>query len=356
MKKQKMENDENDESNSQLNEEENDEIEDEMEDNGEDEEPYIDQDKERDFYERALLDFYRFKHPNNTDFINCITDMFQTENYIIKDYMSCLSKDAKCCLINYLTVFDICRLARTCSSYKEIVDSPKYNEYWRNRFNTKFPISYVEKNGTYLYRGKPKNMLWFDIYQYSIFYNKVGFNYKEYKRLTLNKQSLHSFVRAKRKGFPGVCKLNVYFRGDWKIRECLNKEFQFKIADDLTSLIGLDSNIVTGQKFEKVWVDFCMSHFYKLQTLEDLIEYTKTFNVNHYWGRKGCLFNVPQDFKEKWRLMQTQCSCPYDNALKQNVFDSLPKMCNKCPINWLKGSVIYEPLDNEAKKYLNSYY
>ena len=352
----------NSEESSQINDEDmeddgNIEEEDDLDENeGDLVQPYIEQDKERDFYERALLDFYRFKHPDSHDFINCVTEMFQEENYIIKDYMASLSKDAKCCMIDYLNVFDICRLARTCSYYREIVESPKYNEYWRNRFLSRFPISYVEKNGVYMYRSKPKSMLWFDIYQYSVFYNCLGVDRKQSKRLTMNKQSLHSFVKAKRKGFPGVCKLNVYFKGDYKIRQCLSKEFEFTVDNDLVSLLGLQCNKVTEEIFIKSWRNFFMSNFLKIKTQKDLMEYRKTLPQNQYYGKKGCLFDVPQDFKIKWRLSNTSCSCPYDNSLTPMSLEAIPNMFIRCPELYLKGSTIMEPLENEVKKYKYSYY
>ena len=347
------------ESNSQVDEDVDGEVGDEDEivdyDGCEDVEEDVDnndEEKERDFYERALLDFYRFKHPDKGDFINCVTEMFQAENYIVKDYMACLTKDAKCCMIDYLTVFDICRLARTCTYYKEVIDSPKYNEYWRNRFKSRFPVAYVEKNGVYMYRGKQRSMLWFDIYQYSVFHNKMGIDQKQYKRLTFNKQSLHSFVRAKRKGFPGVCKLNVYFKGDWKIRECLSKDFEFVVDDDLVSLLGLNSNKITAKKFISHWTPFFMSNFLKIKTTEDLQQYIKSMPQNQYWGKKGCLFDVPHDFKEKWKLNTSSCSCPYDNSIKTANLYSIPNMVIRCPELHLNKSSILEPFEAEVNKYM----
>jgi hypothetical protein len=315
----------------------------------------MDEDKEREFYERALIDFYRYKHPSPVDFIHYVCEMFRNENYEIKDSMSSISKDAKCCMINYLSVFDVCRLAMTCKTYKEIVDNVKYNEYWRTRFRLKFPISYVEKNGIYKYRGKSKEMLWFDIYQYSVFYNSLGnFDHKKRKQLMLNKQSLNTFVKAKRHTFPGVCKLNVYFQNDWKLKECLKKEFEFAIPADIVSLLQLSTNMWTAQKFEKIWIEFCTSNFLKIKTQDDLIKYKKTLNPNGYYHRKGCLFDIPDDFKTKWNLQMKaySCLCPYDNQIYSiSTVEEIKKRASECPKYDLRGSIFFDPLRIECRKY-----
>lgn len=344
------------------NEEENDSFENEEESNYlENEEGInIDKDKEREFYERAFIDFYRLKYPSPVDFINYVCNTFQRENYQIKDSMSLLSKDAKCCLINYLSVFDICRLGRTCKTYKEVIDSSKYNEYWRTRFRLKFPLAYVEKNGIYKYRGKPKEMLWFDIYQYSVFFTSLGAFHGKRKQLLLNKQSLSTFVRGKRNTLPGVCKLNVYFRGDWKLAECLRKEFEFIIPKDIVSLMGLSTDKWTAKKFEQSWTEFCLTNYLKIKTDEDLMNYKKLLS-NDYYSRRGCLFDIPDSFKNQWKIpsitnfntrANSNCMCPYDSRIRSYItVDNLKKGCSECPIFYIRQTSIYDPLRIEARKY-----
>ena len=329
---------------------------------------------EREYYERAYLDFFRFKMPKTDDFVDYVIEEFKKENYSVTDYMSKLSKDTKCCIVNYLGLFDVCRLARTCNSYREIIDNVKYNEYWKQRQRKNFPFSYMECGGLFRYRTTVKTVLWFDVYQYSIFsQNSLGLSRQLIKKLTLNKQAFNTFVKGKRDSFPKTFKINVCFGGE--ILKCLKREFKFSVDGEFLKLIGYDTkthgNKITYNKLISHVKEYCCNNYATIDKNLMGPAYKALFPVNpnqDYYYKTDCLFNIPLDFITKWGLNnpkeqksphqnRTTCYC-IPNYYRSSLYSGHALYADnhtcRCISNYCNGPIIDE-LKNEAQKYKCSF-
>lgn len=197
----------------------------------------------REYYEQAYIDFLRHQKPDYAVFVEFVNQKFKKANYNIRDYLSELPRDALCCMVDYLSMFDVCRLVRTCKSLSKITNDSKFNDYWKNR-QRKIFNGLVENNGIYNYKLKKRSILWFDVYQWGVI-TKTGIEKNLRKRLKHNKQVFHSWLKCKRKETPKIFSLNVLY-GHETI-PYLEKTFEFPIPPIVSSTLEIPQNLVTLQ-------------------------------------------------------------------------------------------------------------
>lgn len=195
----------------------------------------------REYYEQAYIDFLRHQKPEYHTFVEFVNQEFQKANYNIRDYLSELPKDALCCMADYLSIFDICRLVQTCKSLSKITNDHRFNDYWKNRQRKLFK-GLVENNGIYTYKLKKRSILWFDVYQWGVI-THTYFDKDLRKRLKHNKQVFHSWLKCKRKDTPKTFALNVFYNSD--VIPYLKKTFEFPISSIVSSTLDIPKNLVT---------------------------------------------------------------------------------------------------------------
>lgn len=80
------------------------------------------------------------------------------------------TRDMRCCVIDNLRLPDIIRLAFTCAKWAEVMQDTRYNQYWRTRYKRDFieyPLTAKLPASSMCKKKKP--VLWFDVYDTSIF-------------------------------------------------------------------------------------------------------------------------------------------------------------------------------------------
>jgi hypothetical protein len=298
----------------------------------------------REYYEQAYIDFVRFKYPKTEDFVTFVNLEFSKEGYSVIDHMSQLTKDTKCCLMNYLNVYDICSLAMTCSAFAKTTQTTNYNDYWKGRFLKACPNYYIDNGGNFTYKKKKMSILWFDVFQYSMIEHKLGLPFQTRKRLLNGKQTFHTFVKWKRKGaFPNSFKIDVRTsRSDIKTQIC--KEFMLDIDPNFIALLDSSSATTPFTKKKKKQTNqmslndlraklykYVYDNFkrYTDEDLEQLKGDMRQYNYD-YRDDKLCFFDIPQEFLEKWGL-QTKtvegrgclCRVPYYNSYRPTEINTI---------------------------------
>ena len=329
--------------------------------------------REREYYERAYTDFLRFKIPKIDKFISFVHEEFSKEGYHIIDCMSQLTKDTKCCILNYLNLFEICKLSMTCSAYAEVV-SEKYNDYWKSRYRKVFPTLYVTGYGFFSFRNHKQSIIWFDAYQYSAILWKIeSLSYDRRKILLGGRQTFHTFVKWKRVSkFPAKFKTNIT-HGAYETKIAICEDFLIDVDPQFLELLGGDKSVtkITIATLANLLYHYALIHFKRYTTEDDLQKLRKLQTIYDYnWSNeKECFLNFPEDFLKKWGLNlktfsgggQCYCRIPYYSGNSQcctlvksldEFYDrcSRDKMMYSCVKQRLNGPII-ESLHKEFEKY-----
>lgn len=195
-------------------------------------------------------------------------------------------------MIDYLSMFDVCRLAQTCRSLSKITNDTRFNDYWKNRQNRIFN-GLVENNGFYKFKCKKKSLLWFDVYQWGVITKTQQRD--NTKRLKRGKIVFSSWLKCKRIDLPKTFNLNVFYA--YQALPYLEKTFEFPISSVVSSTLEIPFTLVT---------------------IDILILYLKPYFLHNFKtiqpNDKRCVFNVPDDILSILGLgrRKTQdCSCPY---------------------------------------------
>jgi len=320
--------------------------------------------REREYYETSYLEFMRFKIPKTEDFIQFVNNELLNADYHITDHLSVLTKDTKCCILNYLNIYDICILAMTCNEYASMTNNPKYDEYWRNRFKKRYSHYYVDKNGFFTYRKKTRSILWFDAYQYVAIRNA-----KASERH--NRRTFHTFVKWKRQSkFPQSFKNDIR-TSKWSTKSQIISEYKLIVDTKLLEDIQYDfKNRKRSDKTEVLYDELCNA-FYSYAgkncrsctSIEDVSQIREDYN-NGIRDPKKCLLHFDDEFSKKWGFdmsdFKCKCQYPYKSYYSNRPMDtgdeiyhaSYWKDCVKQIIN---GPII-KPLYNELLKYGIDFY
>jgi hypothetical protein len=332
--------------------------------------------REREYYEDSYLEFMRFKIPKYEDFVNFVSGELQAANYSITDHLSPLTKDTKCCLLNYLNIYDICRLARTCNGYALMTNNPKYDEYWRNRFNRAYPHCYVDNKGLFTYRKVQRSILWFDAYQYIAIKDSRASGRH-------NRKTFYTFVKWKRQSkFPQSFKNDIR-TSRWSTKSQILDEIKLVVDTKLLTEIGFSKKTVKNNKkpnnkkpndekpngngstevlykdlynviriYAKKYMRSCISD-------EDITEIRNTYNSNIRKPPK-CLINFDEGFLKKWSFelknsYECKCELPYKSyyanrpmVTSDEIYDS--SRFGDCVKQIINGPIV-KPLYDELLKY-----
>ena len=271
-------------------------------------------DKEREYYEKAHIDFLRMTYPTTALFVEHVRVEWNRRNYQVRDYLSALPRDALYCLLNNLELVDICRLAMTCRSLRSIVNDAKYDDYWRVRVYKTPNFLFVSNNGKYetSQGGRLKvvqSIRWFDVFQWTIIRDRDSLHIKQYQNMLQNRRTFNSWLHRKhgKKILPAKATFSIFFQG-WKWKpardgsgrsehiitfhddfyEYLWEHGPIQIPANIATLVGLKQTVHL-----KVYYQYMFKYIF-----ETFVPPIMTKN-----SRNGCLLTLPDEFLANYSLV-----------------------------------------------------
>lgn len=187
---------------------------------------------EREYLEKLIIDQLRRRFPEMKALREYAEEQFNEIDYVATDWTKVWPKDIRCCLMNILSFTEVLRLARTCKHWWEVVDSPRFNDYWRSRHRRDFPynpptgrppLAINTRRGDIILTKR--TVLWLDIYEFVWCQKRAKAPTGRIGFFPLNRRKLRTFIEHKRnehfnrKTFPDILKggTSWHRRLDWCI-------------------------------------------------------------------------------------------------------------------------------------------